>query len=130
MRFRREEDARHPEHFGLSGEFVQLVLASIELVVEFRILDMQFLLLSGSISDVPNQQALVETYSRVDPDNGTVLLMHFGDLPLERSAFDEIVVEFGPISQSGQFGAGEIGQRAEVQSSEDSSHDVSSKNTD
>ena len=72
----------------------------------------------------------LETYSRIDPDNGTILLMHLGDLPLERSAFDEIIVEFGPICQSCQFGAGELGQRAEVQSREDSSHDISSKNTD
>lgn len=48
----------------------------------------------------------LETYSRIDPDNGTVLLMHLGDLPLERSAFDEIIVEFGPICQAASLGPG------------------------
>ena len=66
-----------------------------ELVVEIRVVDMQF--------------------SRTDADNGAVLLVHVLDLPDVRSAFDPLIVEFVPRCHDCKSAAGVFGKRTKVE---------------
>lgn len=67
--------------------------SSVEVRKEFRVSDMDF--------------------PGVDANNGAITFMHIDDLVGVLSSEDKVVVELIVLSQSGQLGTWDMGQRAE-----------------